>query len=983
VAEFTGTIPLQPGELAEREFVVPGQIKTGEYTLVQSAKNLETAKNFKEISPVSIAGLSVSLNSRTLKDIYLDPESVSGQSAITFGSNGNGIANGVLQAKIIRYAESKGLEEEAPGAFIPYNMIEKGYSSGNLLYLVTDQGVLSYDAVSGDVKVLYSFDTNPGFNSNNLFLSTAGELWIASTAGIWKQNRSGQWEHYTTANGLLNNYIYNIIEVNGTSGPETWAATSAGISVHRSGQWVNYTTVNGLPANRTYRLAVDGSGTVWASTSGGVVKFNGASFEPVGAPFGSASVSGYMTATADGSMWLAAGGQLYRYQPAGHQWNQWNLLDLYPVPFLSINIWDMGTVNGELWLRTRLRDGGDHLVNGLLGYNGSFITYTETEAPGLFGLNASCIIPGNSEGDTVYFTCELGFMAFDTGTWQHRVMEIDSHKLPGTIYSMVNDKNGNLWAGTRYGLSRYDVHTQQWTNYCSTPGNELLMDVMRVDTDGQNSVYGYTPYLYPWGGIIRIDLDNGNVEAMPFSSNDIQETPYSDNHMAVDTQGRIWFGGYTHLYYYGAGEWREGPDVNLIRCMSKDFSGGIWLGAGIYQGDSSHFHLLHIKNDFTIDDYTSANSGLIPWEKDRLYLDQEGILWIKHYAYNYNDVRSLQSFDGSNWIDYSNYEGFPQPGVMNMVKDDTGKLWVLDIDGNLYSLENHQFLVRREGIFYADSLVFSNGKLYSAGSRYGYSFSPTNFLKISSAEGLIEEELWSQNYHVNLGSAGTEQVDLLTGKTFPPGAYELKTALLSPLNQELAASGYGFAVKDSGLSVSLIANCSPCGFLKPGTDLGITVEALNNTPETKSNLNFIVKKISADGAEEVLLSNTLHLDPGQSEAYALDFNESTTGIWQLAAFLNDAATGEEKESSLLIGVTAPEVSLAVQAPEYAGDESYEVQIHLVNEGNIIAAAQLTVQASGDGSSETPIAETIILAPQDERMFTVNDTLTANKDKTYY
>jgi hypothetical protein len=67
VAEFTGTIPLQPGEYAEREFIVPDKIKTGEYILEQSAKDLESGKNFKEISPVNISGLIVNLNSRTLK----------------------------------------------------------------------------------------------------------------------------------------------------------------------------------------------------------------------------------------------------------------------------------------------------------------------------------------------------------------------------------------------------------------------------------------------------------------------------------------------------------------------------------------------------------------------------------------------------------------------------------------------------------------------------------------------------------------------------------------------------------------------------------------------------------------------------------------------------------------------------------------------------------------------------------------------------
>jgi ligand-binding sensor domain-containing protein len=986
VAEFSGTIPLLPGEYAERDFIVPEKIKTGEYILVQSAKDLESGKNFKEISRVNISGLIVTLNSRTLKDIYFDTELVSGQSEITFGSEG--IDNGVLQAKIIRYIKISGIEEEEPGEFISYNMIEAGYSSGNMLYLATDKGVLRYDVVSAGVEMLYSFDSNPGFNCRELLLSSEGELWIASVwSGIWRQNSDGNWEHYTTADGLADNLIYDIIEVNGTSGPEIWVATGGGISVFRGGIWKNYTTADGLPANRTYRLALDGSGAVWASTSGGVVKFNGTNFENVGAPFGSTNVSDKMTATADGSVWMVAVSQLYRYQPGSGQWNTWNLIDLFPGAYTYISIYVMETINGQLWMRTNFRDSSYKYFEGMIHYNGSFVDYTEKEIPGLAGLNYTPIIPGNADNDAAYFTCQLGFMAFDTGTWQHRVLEIDSHKLAGAIYSLAKDKNGNLWAGTEYGLSRYDVKSKQWTNYCSTPDNQLVWRVLQVDTDGQNSVYGYFPYLDPKGGLIKIDIDNGNVEAVHFPTFAFyQDEPYSINRMTVDTQGRAWF-GYSYLWYYddGEGQWHQFSGIKSLNCLTKDLSGGVWLCAKVYQGDYLQCHLLHIKNDMTVDQYTRYNSDLLPGEKGRLYLDQEGILWITS-EYYIDNQRTLQSFDGSNWIDYSNYEGFPYYGVSNMIKDYAGKLWALDHIGNLYTLENDKFVLRREGISYDYSLVFSNGTWYSAGNYsrdyWNIYFYPTNFIKISSTQGLIEEELWSQNYNLNLASGGTEQVDLLTGKTFPPGAYELKTALLSPLNQVLAASGYSFVVKDSALSISLLADCSPCGFLKPDTDLGITVEALNNTQETKSNLNFIVKKISPDGTEEVVLSDTLNLAPGQLETFALTFNESTTGTWRLAAFLSDPATGEEKESTLLVGVTEPMVTMTVLAPGYAGDESFDVKINLVNEGNITAVAQLTVQASSDGNSETPIDETIVLNPQEERMLTVNDTLTADKDKTY-
>jgi hypothetical protein len=370
--------------------------------------------------------------------------------------------------------------------------------------------------------------------------------------------------------------------------------------------------------------------------------------------------------------------------------------------------------------------------------------------------------------------------------------------------------------------------------------------------------------------------------------------------------------------------------------MIKDFNGGVWLGSRTSPNDAAgaEFHLVHIKNDFTFDDYTASNSGLIPWEKDRLYLDQNGILWIKHYAYNYNDVRSLQSFDGGNWTDYSGFTGFPALGAQDFVKNNKDQLHIVDPKGVLYVLQNNEFVLEMEQGYYSHSLVWWNERLRCVGytgDTGGGGEIPTiaagltaltsynNLLTLSGAVGLVKEELWNQSYPVNLLSGGMDSIDLLTGKNFPPGAYELKTALLSSLNQELADSSYGFVVKDTGLSASLFADCSSCGFLKPDTDLGITIEVLNNTTETKSNLDFTLEKVSPAGAEEMIFSENLTLAPGQLETLSFTFNESAAGTWQLAAALSDSSTGEEKESVLLVGVTEPMVTMEVQAPEYAGE----------------------------------------------------------------
>jgi hypothetical protein len=77
-------------------------------------------------------------------------------------------------------------------------------------------------------------------------------------------------------------------------------------------------------------------------------------------------------------------------------------------------------------------------------------------------------------------------------------------------------------------------------------------------------------------------------------------------------------------------------------------------------------------------------------------MDKDGLLWIKHKPSNWDDVRNLQSFDlkYNCWIDYTNYEGFPQYGVVDFIKDSSGRLHVVDRDKRLYVLNDISLRVK-------------------------------------------------------------------------------------------------------------------------------------------------------------------------------------------------------------------------------------------------------------------------------------------------
>ncbi len=124
-----------PSKEKEITLEIPGDAASGSYTLLQKAKETHTGKEVVHYAGHQVTGVSVTLNTYTLKEKYFDNEPVSGKAEITSGSGA--VENGRLQAGIVRFMESQGIEEQKSRDFMPYNTIYGGTGCGHLLYLVT------------------------------------------------------------------------------------------------------------------------------------------------------------------------------------------------------------------------------------------------------------------------------------------------------------------------------------------------------------------------------------------------------------------------------------------------------------------------------------------------------------------------------------------------------------------------------------------------------------------------------------------------------------------------------------------------------------------------------------------------------------------------------------------------------------------------------------------------------------------------------
>ncbi|QDU43430.1 hypothetical protein Mal52_19040 [Symmachiella dynata] len=103
-------------------------------------------------------------------------------------------------------------------------------------------------------------------------VSTAGELAVGTSTGLYERNQQGEWNKLLPAAG---NYSWAPIEVRGVAYDEKnqlWFACPQGAGVRSDGKWQLFTGVEGLPYDDFTALAVGNSGT-WFGTKIGAIRY--------------------------------------------------------------------------------------------------------------------------------------------------------------------------------------------------------------------------------------------------------------------------------------------------------------------------------------------------------------------------------------------------------------------------------------------------------------------------------------------------------------------------------------------------------------------------------------------------------------------------------------------------------------------------------------------------------------------------------------
>ncbi len=446
------------------------------------------------------------------------------------------------------------------------------------IWMSTQRGLVRYDGYHARIYTMGITDPNKT-NVTKIFQDRKGRLWVGmrSSNSIYLYNR--QQDRFirclidSSASDLYNSsYIFDIHDDNRD---RLWIAsynlsnnTSSFFLFHpQTGnyQWYGIRESGKYHVNATFLLAElqDSSGHIWLSTSNGLYEFNenSHSFTPYLATSDSAKQKGFVSITEDSNhpdyLWLTNthyssfdGSIDFNTQKGLWRFNTRtdSAVAFYhdPANLFSIASDTVFKVFNDrshrLWIGTE---------KGLSLYNpakNNFINYYPTEKQ--FGNNDAVIdILEDKAGN---FWCQTGFglLYFNTLTRTFTRITANPKQSDGLIlnnwnHTLMLDKNGTLWFGVQQlGIQWINRRRSGFVQYSNNPG---ALHYFPGGTVSPRQLYGFAKAS---DGTIWIGANHGLYHWRPGTDSFTaikfwkgKAVQPSAGPVMVDKKGKIWFGG--------------------------------------------------------------------------------------------------------------------------------------------------------------------------------------------------------------------------------------------------------------------------------------------------------------------------------------------------------------------------------------------------------------------------------------------------------
>ncbi|MGK2864475.1 MAG: two-component regulator propeller domain-containing protein [Chitinophagaceae bacterium] len=435
----------------------------------------------------------------------------------------------------------------------------------------------------------------------------------------------------------------------------------------------NYTNDQGLPLSAVHSSCMDKNGNLWFGTYGGATRYDGNTFTNFNVTEGLIN-GGILSIFKDkeGNLWFGTLTGVSRYD--GRSFTSFTTAHGLADDRVSCIAADN---QGNLWFGT---------LNGVSKYNGNSFTNFSTRQ-GLKNNDVNSILLdksgnlwfGTSGGVSRYDASQPGIAGtdFNDTAGQGTVFKNYSSNdglINNHITTILEDKNGNIWFGTRGGICRLDP---DGSFQSFTPPLELVNKaILSMAEDDKGFIWiGTNEGVFRWKGDGTLTNFNHNRGLV---NNRVSS-------ILTDRTGALWFcteAGISHFdqdgKFFMSYTTTQGLTHNSVTGTCEDKSGNLWFathGGGVSSLSSD-------RKEFT--NYTTAQ-GLPGNVLRSIAVDRLDNLWFGTEA-------GLCQLDPSRKVlkVYTTLQGLPQNSIKCITEDNTGKLWVGTTNSGVFLLDLHQ-----------------------------------------------------------------------------------------------------------------------------------------------------------------------------------------------------------------------------------------------------------------------------------------------------
>jgi ligand-binding sensor domain-containing protein len=505
-----------------------------------------------------------------------------------------------------------------------------------------------------------------------MYQDSKGYLWSGGYGGLSKFNGK-TFKSYSPKNGLANHYVNAIIE---DQFHFITVGTIDGLSVidKVDGQVSNYYVKDGLPSNYVTSFCLDPRIGLWTGTNKGLCIWEGKKVIQV--PFfKDYNISCLMYSEKYGVM-IGTNKGLYSEKKGSQSFEL--LIDSVSITSVSQVTKDgqvyVGTTNGLYLLDPEQKTRNVfHVSNGLIDENISSVLY--------------------QKNGTVWIGSKSGLISFDGKEFSYYNISYDNNS--NHIRTLLLDYEDNLWIGTHSGL--YKFRGKGFTVYDRQNGlgGAFIYQIVR---DAKKNLW------------LGTDANGVYKFSDGFFKNYSTKEGLMDNHVSCVLpmdDGSTWFGtekGISILknesFYHmmsGTNFKQEAP----INCFYKDSKQTIWIGGKNGLCSMKKKGIAYETTYYKLPAVSIESGGYNTWS---IIEDSKGSIWVGTY------LEGIFKLEGNEFKRQAISSPEPVSTALDMCKDEEGNIYAATLNGVLiFNPYKHSYKIISEKEGLSSELVYAIG----------------------------------------------------------------------------------------------------------------------------------------------------------------------------------------------------------------------------------------------------------------------------------